>query len=328
MTRASVLGVGSPIVDLLAQVDDAFLSTVPGRKGGMELVDPATMDGILARLPKAPARAPGGSAGNTVCAMARAGAACAMLGKTGSDEAAAYYKEAFAAIGGDVSRFKTDATAPTARCLSLVTPDSERTMRTDLGAALKMGAGDVVPADFSGIELVHIEGYLLFNPDLLNAVLAGAAKVHATVSLDLGSFEVVNATKPLLTTVLRNSVDIVFANEDEAAAFTGDRDPHAALGALSQLCDIAAVKLGAKGALVARGTERAEVPVVPAPRVIDTTGAGDFWAAGFLVGWLQKRDIAACGRLGSLFGSEVVRHLGAGLDSAGWDRVRAACSAP
>lgn len=321
---SKLIGVGSPIIDLLARVDDVFLTTVGGAKGGMELVDPATMDALVASLSVQPAIAAGGSAGNTAFALARAGVSCAFLGKIGSDAQGALYADTFAGLGGDISRFKKTDQAPTARCLSLVTPDSERTMRTDLGAAMLLSPADITPDDFAGFAIAHLEGYLLFNRDLFYAVVDAAKAAGCKVSLDLGSFEVVGAAKDILPDVLKNSVDLVFANEDEAEAYCGTSDTAKALEIFADLCEVAAVKLGADGALLARGTERARVPVVPAPEVVDTTGAGDYWAAGFLYGYLHDQPLATCGHIGALFGSEVVRVLGAKLPDDAWARIESA----
>lgn len=313
-----LIGVGSPIMDLLAQVDDAFVAGIDGAKGGMELVTPEGMEGLLGAVPGNLVTAPGGSAANTTFALARVGVPCAFLGKLGADDLAAEYRETFEKLGGDVSRFKATDAAPTARCLSLVTPDSERTMRTDLGAAALLAPEEVSASDFTGAALAHIEGYLLFNPALAERVLASAKEAGCEVSLDLGSFEVVHAARDTLSGLLRDYVDIVFANEDEAEAFCGSREPAKALDSLRQHCGIAAAKQGAEGAVIDGHGERVTVPARKVATVIDTTGAGDFWAAGFLYGHLHGLPLQTCGMLGSLFGAEVVQHLGVDLGPESW----------
>ena len=320
--NAVVLGVGSPIVDLLAQVSDEWLrASVPGEKGGMELVDAQTMAELVAIIDGELVRAPGGSAGNTAFALARLGMGAAFLGKIGNDADGRYYRDIFERLGGCGKRFKTCDDAPTARCLSLVTPDGERTMRTDLGAAAAFLPQEVAPEDFAGCAHVHVEGYLLFNPDLLLAVLHGAKAAGCTVSLDLASFEVVRASATSLPHLLRDHVDMVFANEDEAEAFCGAPDPEKGLDALAELCPTAVVKLGKDGALLERSGERVRVAAMPVESVVDTTGAGDYWAAGFLYGALQNLPLATCGQLGSLLGSEAVQQMGAFLPDARWPRI-------
>ena len=318
-----VIGVGSPIVDRLAQVSEAFVAAIDGAKGGMELVDHDTLAGLIGRVDTEVLRAPGGSAANTTYALAKLGLPAAFLGKIGDDEDGRYYLEAFGAAGGDCARFRRTVDRNTACCLSLVTPDSERTMRTDLGAALLLDPAEIGPDDFAGCAHAHVEGYLLFNRPLTEAVLEAARRAGCTISLDLGSFEVVRAAADVLPALLDEYVDAVFANEDEARAYLGGDDPAQAVDALGERCGTVAVKLGARGALLLRAGETARVDAVPADPVVDTTGAGDCWAAGFLYGWLHGWPLAACGRLGAVLGAETVRHLGALPPEPSWDRIRA-----
>ncbi len=319
----AILGVGSPIVDLLARIPESFLETIPGAKGGMELVTPEAMDEIVARLPAPPIEAPGGSAANTICALARLGMPVGLLGKMGRDTMADVYQRAFTALGGDCTRFKVTDEKPTARCLSLITPDGERTMRTDLGAAMLLTPGEVTPADFEGYAHVHIEGYLLLDGPVTERVLELAARQQCSVSLDLGSFEVVRATRDKLTRWLGDHVDMVFANEDEARAFCDDDAPEAALDAFAPLCKVVAVKLGSRGAWLQSEGERVFVEANKVDEVIDTTGAGDCWAAGFLYGHLQGNPLLASGALAARIGAETVSTLGASPSDEGWRRILA-----
>lgn len=315
------IGVGSPVVDFVVDITEEKLASIPGEKGGMKLVDSQTMQQLLELVGRGPVRSPGGSAGNTTFALARMGIACSFLGKLGTDEHGSYYRDAFREVGGDCSRFKTTASAPTARCLSLVTPDSERTMRTDLGAAMTLASEEVSPEDFSGCSLAHIEGYLLFNRDLLMSVLNAAREAGCRISLDLGSFEVVETARDILPDLLEQYVDIVFANEDEAAHFCGDHNPETGLEELGNLCATAAVKLGENGAWVKNDHETISVPAIRVDDVLDTTGAGDYWASGFLYGYLNGRSLADCGRMGALLGAHVVQYHGAILPSSAWKTI-------
>lgn len=308
-----LIGVGNPIVDLLARVDDAFLETLEGAKGGMVLVDAAGLDSLLARLPEAPTLAPGGSAGNTTFAATRLGLRCRYLGKTGSDATGVFYRDRFKGLGGDPGAFKI-AHEANGRCLSLITPDSERTLRTCLGAAVTFLPEEVEAADFQGARHAHLEGYLLFNPDLFRAVLATAKAAGCTVSLDLASFEVVEAARSFLPDLLASSVDIVFANEEEAAAYFQDgASPGEHALAFARICSIGAVKVGKDGAFIARGDNLHRVAPVPVERPVDTTGAGDLWAAGFLAAYLRDRPLPDCGALASAMGAAVVQQIGSDL---------------
>lgn len=312
-----VIGVGSPIVDLLAPVDDEFVDAHGGGKGGMHLVEHQDMAALLGGLGDELAHAPGGSAANTAFTLARLGSPAAMLGKLGNDETGSFYRGCFEDLGGEC-RFKTCGQNATARCVSLVTPDAQRTMRTHLGAAAGLDPAEISPADFMGCGHAHVEGYLLFNQKLLLAVLASAKQAGCTVSLDLGSFELVAEAGDSLAGLLRRYVDVVFANEDEARAFCGSRDPEAALAEFNECCPASVVKLGADGAWLARDGEVVHVEAVPVERAVDSTGAGDFWAAGFLYGHLRDYSLETCGLLGGILGAEVVQHMGAQIPDDNW----------
>ncbi|HCE42517.1 MAG TPA: adenosine kinase [Lentisphaeria bacterium] len=319
--KIKVLGVGSPILDILVNVDDSFITSIKAAKGGMELTDAASIEGILGKLKGRTSVAPGGSSANTVFGLAQLGVPTAFLGKTGDDKQAALYKNTYERMGGDLSMFKLNGKVATGRCLSMITPDSERTMRTDLGAAATLVPEDITDADFKGITHVHAEGYLLFNEKLTRAILEHAGKNNCTVSLDLSSFGVVNACKGILAELLEKYVDIVFANEDEAKAFCGSDDPEKALEVLSGLCSTVAVKLGKKGAILRSSGKTAKVDA-ELVKAVDTTGAGDLWQAGFLYGFLNGRALEDCGRFGSILGAEVVQVVGAAIPEKRWLEIR------
>lgn len=325
--KKKIIGVGSPVVDTIALVDDAFLDNVNGDKGGMLLVESTELGSMLNNLPAGSIRAPGGSAGNTLFALARMGAPAALLGKLGNCSIAEFYLEQFKHHGGETSRFK-HGSIPNGHCLSLVTPDGERTMRTDLGAAMTLSPEEINVPDFEGYEFAHLEGYLLFNEALMRKVLESAKTAGCTISLDLASFEVVQATSAVLPDILESYVDIVFANEEEASAFTGIQDDYPAMArALHQHCDVAAVKIGARGSFVAQNGEVHTIDPVQAKQVIDTTAAGDLWAAGFLYGWLEGRPATECAHLGSQLGAAVVQQQGSVLPHDVWTELLQAINA-
>jgi sugar/nucleoside kinase (ribokinase family) len=320
--HTKIIGVGNPVVDFLANVSEEFVASVAGEKGGMVLVDTAAMDLMLKELPVEPTRAPGGSAGNTILGLAELGNPVAMLGKIGNCETGSYYREGLVTRGGDGSRFKTGI-IPNGRCLSLVTPDSERTMRTDLGAAMTLSPDEISAKDFEGYNHAHIEGYILFNRDLMYQVLESAKEAKCTISLDLASFEVVNATKDIMADIIRDYVDYLFANEEEAAAFTElGEDYHGMLNQLTDLAEVAVVKLGKEGSLIGRGDERVKVTPCMVESPLDTTGAGDLWAAGFLYGLLNGKGLQTSGEFGSLLGAEAVQIMGASLPEDRWSEIR------
>ena len=321
MQKRKIIGVGSPVVDTIAFVPNDFLDTFSGEKGGMQLVEESELHKMLAALPGASTQAPGGSAGNTLFALARMGTPTALIGKLGNCSMAQFYKDQFRIHGGDLSAFK-HGSIPNGHCLSLVTPDGERTMRTHLGSAMTLSPDEISPDDFESYDFAHLEGYLLFNEALMRSVLKAAKSAECTISLDLASFEVVEAAKPILPELLDEYVDIVFANEEEAAAFTDIKeDPSAMTQALHTYCKVAAVKIGAEGSLVAFEKKIHSIDPVKAAKVIDTTAAGDLWAAGFLYCWLEGRPAYECGHLGSLLGAAVVQQQGSTLPDAVWTKL-------
>jgi sugar/nucleoside kinase (ribokinase family) len=324
MTTFDLIGVGSPIMDLLARVSDDFLAqNVAGAKGGMVLVDGAEMQRIVGLLAGEPAYATGGSAANATYNAARLGLRTTFLGKLGNDELARVYQKRFESVGVDGSRFKQGA-EPNARCLALVTPDAQRTLRTHLGAAMTLSPADINAADFRGCRHAHIEGYLVFNQALADAVLTAARAAGCTTSIDLSSFEVVNASRAWLFSQLRKGIDVVFANEDEIRALFQDQQTDFA-GLARRLASngvLAAVKVGKDGAWIAQGENVHQIPSVSVANVIDTNGAGDAWAAGFLFGYLKGWSLPACGAVASLLGAETVMHMGPIIPQTHWELVR------
>jgi sugar/nucleoside kinase (ribokinase family) len=323
MPEFDLIGVGSPIMDLLARVPDDFLRRhVPGEKGGMVLVDHDEMARIVGLLATPPTHATGGSAANATLNAARLGLRATFLGKLGHDDLAEAYRRTYEAAGVDGRRFKRGA-LPNARCLALVTPDAQRTMRTCLGAAMTLAPEEISPADFQGCRHAHIEGYLVFNRALAEAVLAAARAAGCTTSLDLSSFEVVAASRDWLFGQLQRGLDIVFANEDEIRTLFQDRAaPYPELARrLAAHGVLAAVKIGKEGAWLAHGDRLHQVAPVIVDRVVDTNGAGDAWAAGFLFGYLRGNPLAICGAIASQLGAETVRHLGPIIPPDQWPEV-------
>lgn len=317
-----LIGVGSPIMDLLARVPDEFLQHVRGEKGGMVLVDDAEMQAIIARLDGEPAYSTGGSAANATFNAARLGLRATFLGKLGNDNLARIYKNIFENAGVDGSRFK-QANLNNARCLALVTPDAQRTMRTSLAAAMTLAPAEITRSDFEGCRHAHVEGYLVFNRALADAVLAAARAAGCTTSLDLSSFEVVNASRDWLFGQFRKGIDVVFANEDEIRAlFPDDKSDYPVLAQkLAALGVLAAVKVGKDGAWIAQDGQLHRIEPVAVADVIDTNGAGDAWAAGFLYGHLRGWPLPACGAVASLLGAETVMHMGPIIPDAHWQVV-------
>jgi sugar/nucleoside kinase (ribokinase family) len=318
-----LIGIGNPIMDLLAHVPDSFLTThVAGAKGGMVLVDHLDIEQLVGKLGTDYAVTPGGSAANAVLGATKLGLKTTFLGKIGGDITARDYRANFIAAGGDGSRFKHTA-VPNGRCLSMVTPDGQRTMRTHLGAAMTLSPEEITAADFAGAKHAHIEGYLMFNPALAEKVAQTARAAGCTISLELSSFEVVNVARDWIMAQLKQGVHVVFANEDEARALFQNEDSYEAYARkLASYGGIACVKIGKDGAWVARGSELHRIAPVKVSRVVDTTGAGDAWAGGFLYGYLRGLSLASAGAIGSALGAECVQHLGPAIPEMHWTRLR------
>ena len=317
-----LIGVGAAIVDWLLDVDDAFLTEhVPGAKGGMEMVE--TIDplhGWIETSGKEAGRAAGGAAANTTVGCANLGINAGFMGAIGNDDIGAFFHSELERQNcRPLLRRKEDLA--TGQVLSMITPDAERTMRTFLGASMLMNPADLSVDDFAGAKVAMVEGYSLFNPELGRAIIETAKAAGCKVALDFASFEVVQASRDLLKELVAGPIDIVFLNEDEAAAWHED-GPMAALHDLAPQVDIAVVKFGKDGAKIMQDGQLYEVGCEPVEAVRDTTGAGDTWAAGFLAGYLRNLPPAACGELAALSAAAVVQQLGATVPAGDWVRLR------
>lgn len=327
-SRTVVAGAGTAIVDLLARVDDEFLAReLPDGRGNTTWVEAARLDELILKLRERgfrPEKAPGGSTGNLLCGLSELGCETRFLGWLGLDDDGVYYRDTFAEAGGDVRSFKCHPSKHTGRCLSLVSPDADRSMATDLGAAGEMHAAELQPSDLDGATLLHTEGYLCGLKDraFLPELLKRAKAAGIPVSFDLASYGIVREYRNELRELLNDYVDVVFANELEAAEFAGSNEPEAMLGALAELCPVAAVKLGALGSIVRMDGSAVRIPPEHADPV-DATGAGDLWQAGFLFGWLHHAPPEVCGRIGSILGAAAVSHFGARLPEEAWRGLRA-----
>jgi sugar/nucleoside kinase (ribokinase family) len=324
--KTAVVGVGSALVDILTRESEEFLAQTGAIKGGMVYVDREHIDRVLAQSATTPTVVPGGSACNTAVGVSKLGGAARFIGRCGRGAMGKFFENAL--LGHGVEPMLTRSDSPTGRVLSIITPDAERSMFTFLGAAAEIQPQDIGPGSFDGAAIVHVEGYLLFNPAVMRAALAAAKAAGAMVSLDLASFNVVEESRALLVEVVREYVDILIANEDEARAYSGHADPQPALKALSRDVGIAALKLGPRGSLVACDGEIVRVPPEGDGHAVDTTGAGDLWAAGFLFGLTQGYPLSVCGAIGSACGYEVCQVVGASLPEQGWQRIRKALEKP
>jgi sugar/nucleoside kinase (ribokinase family) len=316
-----VVGVGSALIDICLCESESFLHAAGAEKGGMKLVGSSYIPEVLRSTDKKPVIVPGGSACNTILGIGKLGGKARFIGKRGNDEWGSLFEEGLRRHNVEPVLFASSA--PTGHVLSIITPDAQRSMLTYLGASAETAPSEITPALFQNAALAHLEGYLLFNRELLLAVLHAAETAGTAISLDLASYTVVEKSLEFLREIIKKHIDILIANEDEARMFTGQRDEEKACHALSENVDIAVVKIGSRGSLISR--RGAITPITAmggdAP-IVDTTGAGDLWASGFLYGLLQGFSIEKSGRLGSACGYEVCHVIGATIPEEGWRRIR------
>lgn len=312
-SSVDVVGIGNAIVDVIAQADDAFLARQGLAKGSMRLIDAARAAALYAEMGPA-LEMSGGSAGNTMAGLASLGGAGAYIGKVGEDELGRVFAHDMRAIGVRFDTAPLAAGPPTARSLILVTPDAQRTMNTFLGACVELGPEDIVPALIASAQVTYLEGYL-FDPPRAKAAFQKAADLaHAAgrkVSLTLSDAFCVERYRAEFRALIEGHIDILFANEAEITALYQTDSFDEALRAVRGHCAIAALTRSAKGSVLVTGDETHPIPAVRIDQLVDTTGAGDLYAAGVLFGLTHGRDLAACGRLGSLAAAEVIGHYGA-----------------
>ncbi|MBE6182283.1 MAG: adenosine kinase [Rikenellaceae bacterium] len=316
-----VIGIGNALTDMLVNLkSDAVLDEFGLAKGSMSLVDTA----LQTKISKSVAGLPyslslGGSAGNTIRAMARLGCKVGFIGKVGNDTTGDFFIQALENL--HVNPAVSRGTERSGKCVSLISPDGERTMVTYLGAALELSAGEIKPAIFEGYDCLYVEGYLVQNHDLILSAARTAKECGLKVAIDLASFNVVAENLDFLQRLVADYVDIVFANEDEARAFTGEDEPLNALQRISEMTSLAVVKIGTKGALIKQGDEVVHVGIMAAAKRVDTTGAGDFYAAGFLAGLCEGLTLRQCGTIGAIAAGKVIEVVGTTFGEEAWEDI-------
>lgn len=319
-----ILGIGSALVDILTQIpNEQILNELNLPKGSMTYVDAQTSVEIGKKLAYLGNQmASGGSAANTMSGLAQLGVEAGFLSKIGKDEVGEFFAKQMTETHVRPLMLKSDT--PSGRVQALVTADGERTFATCLGAAAEMCADDIQPELLQGWDIFYVEGYLVANPTMLRKAIETAKAQGMTIAIDLASYNVVEESRDFLLELVNNYVDIVFANEKEAFALTG-MEPEAALDYIAERCDIAVVKVGAKGAFVKRGNEIVTIPPMKAV-VVDTTGAGDMWAAGFLAGLVKGENLQKCGMMGAIVAKNIIEVMGAKMDDERWNIIHKAIS--
>ncbi len=315
-----VLGLGNALVDVLVQLDnDQIIKDLGFPKGSMQLINVGEIPVISKLIEDVPAfMASGGSAANTIHGMSRLGNPCGYIGKVGKDELGDFYARDFKKAG--VHTYLSKSKTVTGRAYTLITPDSERTFATYLGAAIELNTGELKENIFTGYKLLHIEGYMVQNSQLIEKALEIARTNGMLVSLDLASYNVVEANRKFLSGIIPKYVDILFANEDEAKSYTKKRDPVNALADIAIQVKIAIVKVGCEGSWIKSEDTVHKIDITPV-NAIDTTGAGDQYAAGFLHGFINNLSFEQCGKIGSLLAAKVIENYGARIPDTLWGDI-------
>ncbi|MFN3521370.1 MAG: adenosine kinase [Phenylobacterium sp.] len=307
-----VAAIGNAIVDVIAPASDDFITAEGLDKGAMTLIDQARGESLYARM--APGiETSGGSAGNTIAGVASFGGRAAYLGKVADDQLGQVFVHDTRAIGVHFDVPPLAGGPGSGRCLINVTPDGQRTMCTFLGASTELTAADVKPEIIEGAAIVYLEGYL-FDPSEARRAFAKAAGLARAagrmIAITLSDAFVVERHREALMEFIDTQVDLVFANEAELTALFRTTDFDAAAAQMRQRVQLAAITRSEKGSVVLAGDQTHAVPAFPVEKVVDTTGAGDQYAAGFLFGLAGGRPLPICGRLGSLAAAEVISHYG------------------
>lgn len=316
-----IIGMGNALVDVLVRIDDdSLLEKLHLPKGSMQLIQEDTLSEIRKYTSGMKIhRSTGGSAGNTVCALAALGANPGFIGKIGQDETGAFFGDTLRQRG--VNALLATCDLPSGIASTFISTDGERTFGTYLGAAATLRAEDLSRKMFAGYNYLYIEGYLLQDHDLMLRAVQLAKEEGLQVCLDMASYNVVEAERDFFDQLIVKYVDIVFANESEALAYTG-KAPHEALEEIASKCSIAVVKTGKEGSLVKKGTEVIQLLSCPVDNVLDTTGAGDFYAAGFMYGLTCGYSLEKCVQISTILTTAVIQEVGTTLPAKKWDEIK------
>lgn len=316
-----IIGMGNALVDVLVRIDDdSLLEKLHLPKGSMQLIQEDTLSEIRKYTSGMKIhRSTGGSAGNTVCALAALGANPGFIGKVGQDETGTFFGDTLRQRG--VNALLATCDLPSGIASTFISTDGERTFGTYLGAAATLRAEDLSRQMFAGYNYLYIEGYLLQDHDLMLRAVQLAKEEGLQVCLDMASYNVVEAERDFFDQLIVKYVDIVFANESEALAYTG-KAPHEALEEIASKCSIAVVKTGKEGSLVKKGTEVIQLLSCPVDNVLDTTGAGDFYAAGFMYGLTCGYSLEKCVQISTILATAVIQEVGTTLPAKKWDEIK------
>lgn len=315
-TKYGVVAVGNALVDVISQVDESFIEDQQKEhgmeKGAMTLIDELRAVNLYTQMPKG-TETSGGSAANTMAGFASFGGKGAFIGKVADDELGKTYKDDITSLGVSFDTAPLALGNHTGRCMILVTPDADRTMNTFLGASVELRPIDIEPNLIASAQITYLEGYLFDRDQAKAAFIRAGELAHENghkLALTLSDPFCVDRHRHDFLQLVENHVDILFANEDEIKSLFLQEDFDDAISAISEHVEIAAVTRGEKGAVIISKGEKIEIPAQKVENVIDTTGAGDQFAAGFLYGLTEGKSLEECGKLGVIAAAEVISHIG------------------
>lgn len=319
--KVKIAGIGNALVDVLVHLpNEKLLQKADLPKGGMLLISEKKREQLAQLMrPLNPQKSTGGSAGNTIKALSALGADCVFIGKTGDDDDAMLLTNTFQQWGTDTRLIK--GSLHTGVASTFISPTGERTFGTCLGAASTLQAKEITEQLLSGINWLHIEGYLVQNHALIECICKLARRMQMTISMDLASYNVLAEDVEFARHLVQDYVDVVFANEDESRVFCYEKSPKEALREMADMCHMAVVKLGAQGAMARCGQEESCVGAQHV-KVADTTGAGDFFAAGFLYAQINGASLLQSLRCGTVMGEQVVQVVGTDLQPEAWNTCK------
>lgn len=314
-----VIGIGNPLVDVIVMLqDEDLLRKFNLPRGSMTLVDELLSNSIYSETDSLKRElATGGSVANTMRTLSRMGGNCGYIGKIGKDMLGKLFVDEFNSCG--VNDHLIYSNKDTGRVVSLVSRDSERTMATYLGAAADINLGDIDAEVFKPYQWLYLEGYLAYYHDFVRKIVAMAKEAGLKVAIDLASYNVVQVNLGFLKQLLPGNIDLVFANEEEAFALTG-KEPEQALDEIAGICQTAVVKIGKKGSLVKSGEYTTRIGSIQA-RPLDSTGAGDNYAAGFFYGLTTGLGLEDCGKIAALIAGKAVENIGAKIPDNVWSEI-------
>ncbi len=316
-----IIGMGNALVDALAQIhNDDVLTEFSLPKGSMQLVDAERFRAVSDVMKGGPVeKTTGGSAANTILAIARLGGRPGFIGRVGTDDNGRFFSDSFRNNG--VQTYLNMGEEPTGVASTFISPDGQRTFATYLGAAAGLAAEDLNADWFAGYDYFYVEGYLVQNHALIDRTYDMAHAAGLSVCLDMASYNIVEGDYDFFDHLV-DKTDFIFANADEARVFTG-KGPHEAVRELASRCHVAVVKNGGKGALACSGGTVVEVPAMEVERVVDTTAAGDYFSAGFLQALAQGGSLLRCVQAGTLLAGHIIQVVGTALSDAAWQDIRA-----